>query len=309
MKKIAAIDIGTNSVLYSLFEIGSGKRLHELHFDRESPRIGGGLYGERKPVISNKSYHELLTVLSRYVRHAEKNEASPILLAATNPLRRAANGPEIRDKLQDDLGQQVQILSPAREAQLSFLGAAGRLKKSQTAIVIDMGGGSTELVVYRGERRLAFHSLPEGAVSLTAQFESSGKVDPARFSEFELYLSRYNKKIKSIACYCNEPIYLVGGTSSALAYMKAGSRFFSIGRTDLTEPKLAEFVYMMAAGSVKQRRRLLDVDRARAEIIFAGAFWLWHLFKTVPIVRAQATVRGLRHGMALDFLARRIITP
>jgi exopolyphosphatase / guanosine-5'-triphosphate,3'-diphosphate pyrophosphatase len=305
MKKIAAIDIGTNSVLYSLFEVRSGNKLRELHFARTSPRIGGGLYGNKKPVISNESYQELLAVLSRYVRHAEKNEASPILLAATNPLRRATNGKKIREKLQTDLGQKVQILSPAREAYLSFLGAAGSLENNQTAVVIDMGGGSTELVVYRGQKRLAFHSLPEGAVSLTARFDSSGRVDPARFSEFDLYLSRYNKKIKTIAPYRDNPIYLVGGTSSALAYLKAGSRFFSGGQTELTEPKLAQFVYTLAAGNLTERRRLLDVDRARAEIIFAGAFWLWHLYKTVPIAGARASSKGLRHGMALDFLAGR----
>jgi exopolyphosphatase / guanosine-5'-triphosphate,3'-diphosphate pyrophosphatase len=308
MEKIAAIDIGTNSVLYSLFDIKSGPRLKEIYFARESPRLGGELYGKQTLIISPARYRTLVAVLRRFVRHARKEKAAAVLLAATNPLRRAANGKEIRLQLEKDLGQKVSVLSSAKEAYLSFLGAVGTLREDQTAVVIDMGGGSTELVVYRGAKRQAFLSVPEGAVSLTERFGTAWCADAARFPEYELYLSRYNKRIRVISPNADAPVFLVGGTSSALGYLKAGERFFLTGRIDLTEPNLAEFVYMLAAKSLAERRRLLVDDPKRAEIIFAGAFWLWHLYKTLPLVKARATSRGLRHGMALDFLTRRAIT-
>jgi len=309
MKKIAAIDIGTNSVLYSLFGVTRHRDIREIHFERHSPRIGGRMAGRRTPTITPENYANLKKILVRHVSHAITDGADDILIAATNPLRLAKNGRKIRQQLQLDLGHHVAILSPDREAWLSFLGAAGRLGKNEKAIVIDMGGGSTEFVVYRGKRRLAFISVPEGAVSLTEKFGTQNGVKSEDSGKFEDVISRYKKRIQMLAPHMDAPVYLVGGTSTALAYLKDEAVFRKRRGVVLTRRDIARFVNMLAGLSLPCRRQLLAVDKKRAEIIFAGAFWCQYVFKILDIKKARATPWGLRHGMAIDFLMRESDSP
>lgn len=308
MKNIASIDIGTNSVLYSLFRIKGGKIAEEIYFERHSPRIGSRLAGGKRPVITDESYKKLEKILSRSCKHALRQGAEQVLIAATNPLRLAQNGHKIRQRLESELGYDIIILTPKREAYLSFLGAVGELRQNRTALVVDMGGGSTELVVYRGEKRLAFVSLPEGAVSLTERFKSTGKVDPGQFQLFEDYLSRYGNRLDCIRPYLNFPIRLVGGTSTALAYLKDEKILQKPNGINLNLNEINRFTWLLASLNLTCRRQLLGIDKKRAEIIFAGAFWYGYLFKILNINRAVATPRGLRHGMALDFVRRGIFT-
>ena len=304
MRKIAAIDIGTNSVLYSLFEVTGKAALREIYFERQSPRIGNRLAGQRRPLISPASYENLKTILSRNIGHALNGGAQDIVIAATNPLRLARNGLQVKKRLQADLGYEVAILTSDREAYLSFLGAVGRLGKNKTAVLIDLGGGSTELVAYRGSRRLAFVSLPEGAVSLTEKFDSSLKVDTQDFPKFERMLSVYDGQAAVIKPYLEAGVTLVGGTSTALAYLKDKDIIGKRRGITLTRRELDRDIYLLAGLGLDCRRQLLAVDKKRAEIIFAGAFWLHYLFKVLDIGAARATPWGLRHGMALDFLER-----
>ncbi|MEZ5358336.1 MAG: hypothetical protein R3F48_05850 [Candidatus Zixiibacteriota bacterium] len=302
MKKIASVDIGTNSVLYSLFEASGASKLRDVYFERHSPRIGSKLKGAKRQAISKESYAHLLKIMRRIVSHAEKNSADAILVAATNPLRIAANGKDVKENLEWDLGIPVEILTSEREADLSFLGAVGPLKKDKEAMIIDLGGGSTEFVIYRGARRRVFESLPEGAVSLTEVFDSAGKIDASRFGDYLKYLDRYTKTAKSIAKKVRCPITLVGGTSSTLGWLLDKEIMSKPRGVALSRKNLALLVDILGGLNLSCRRELLAIDKKRAEIIFAGAFWLLYLFNTMEIGKAQASPRGLRHGLALDFL-------
>jgi exopolyphosphatase/guanosine-5'-triphosphate,3'-diphosphate pyrophosphatase len=304
MPKIAAIDIGTNSVLYSLFRTIGRSQLRETHFERHSPRIGGNLKGKSNPLITEQNFTNLRKILTQNINHAKKSGASKILLAATNPFRLAKNAKEIKRRLDSDLGHNIQILSSDREAYLSFLGAVGKLRATQTAVLIDLGGGSTELVVYHGDKRIAFVSIPEGAVSLTERFRSSKKVKTEEFADFERYLSQYDKKAKRVQQYLKFGLTLVGGTSSALANLKEDDFLANQKEVTLSQNDLNMFVNILACLSLSCRRDLLAFDKKRAEIIFGGVFLLGYLFKILDIEKAKATPRGLRHGMALDILSR-----
>lgn len=308
MRKIAAIDIGTNSVLYSLFEVRGRTRLDEIQFERHSPRIGGGLAGRGKPRITEDSYNGLRKICRRIILMARAGGAEEILIAATNPLRLAHNGRQIRKRLEEDLGCAVRILSADEEAHLSFLGAVGRLRPNGRAMIIDLGGGSTEFVVYRGDKRRAFVSIPEGAVSLTEQFASSLKVNPDDFPKFRAYLARYDSMLSEVIPHINSRVVLVGGTSSALGYLKSRDFHGQGAGIYISREEIEIYACLLADLSLGCRRELLAIDKKRAEIIFAGAFWLGYVLKRLGIRRAKATPRGLRHGMALEFLERGRIT-
>ncbi len=304
MKKIATIDIGTNSVLYSLFEVDQDGTLNEVYFTRSFPRIGANLKSRVKPLISEKSFQELKKILKKATSHAQKHNADEIIIAATNPLRLAQNGLRIRDRLQETLGCQIQILSSKKEAELSFLGAVGRLRKNQSATIIDLGGGSTELICYRGDELVAFTSIPEGAVSLTDRFGITGPITKEQLSFFEKQLSGYKRKIRRFVSNSAGRTVLVGGTSSCLAMIKDDSIFTRQAVVSLVREELELLVTILSGQSNADRRKLCRLDQKRAEIIFAGAFWLDWLYKVMDIKKAEATSAGLRHGLARSLWVR-----
>jgi len=303
--RIGAIDIGTNTVLYSLFDVLDGENIAEIHFERHSPRIGEHLKSSRRPMITEESYRKLLAILRKHLAHSRRHKAEAVVIGATNPFRVARNGREIQKRLQAELGPAIGILSSEREAYLSFLGAVGRLRGSQKALVVDMGGGSTELVAYQGKKRLAFVSMPEGAVSLTEKFKAASRVKREDFDEFFAYLGSYTSMLKPFRRYINYPVTVVGGTASALAYLRDRAFFETGGEAQVSLEEIAVMANMLAGLTTACRRKLLDFDKKRAEVIFAGAFALWFLFKHLELPGARLTHRGLRHGLALDFLSGR----
>jgi exopolyphosphatase/guanosine-5'-triphosphate,3'-diphosphate pyrophosphatase len=300
---LAAIDIGTNTVLYSLFAVGRMGRLNEIHFERQTPRIGARLAGGKRPRISQESYEIVRRILKRQTAHALAHGAAQVLIAATNPLRLATNGRMVAKRLQADLGYPVEIVSPVREGYLSFLGATGGFTSDRTTLVIDLGGGSTEFIACRGGERRLFYSLPDGAVSLTERFGSEGTVDPADFPSYETYLKRYDRRLAAIRPHAAEGTILVGGTSSTLGLLKNDRFLNRANGTLLTRDDVDRFVRLWSVTSLSGRRRLLGPERKRAEVIFAGTFWLRSVYKALSLDTARATPRGLRHGLALDFLA------
>lgn len=304
MKRIAAIDIGTNSVLYSLFEIKRSAVLDEVYFSRSSPRIGANLKGKARPTISETSFQELKKILNKAIVHANKNKADEILIAATNPLRLASNGRVIKKRLQESIGHPVDILSSREEAELSFKGAVGPLRKNKRKTVIDLGGGSTELITYQGNKLAAFISIPEGAVSLTDRFKIDGPVDQNQLTSFEKQLSAYKRKLTRFVSNMEGLPILVGGTSSCLALIKDEAIFSRNARVSLSKEELDLLVSILAGLDNSGRRKLCRLDKKRAEIIFAGAFWLAWLFKIMGIERAEATLAGLRHGLVRRYLER-----
>ncbi|MEE9442434.1 MAG: hypothetical protein V3V99_07180 [candidate division Zixibacteria bacterium] len=306
MNKLSVIDIGTNSVLFSIFDVKSN--IKEIHFKRFSPRIGENLKGNKHPRISDENYKNFLKMLKRLKTFSIKQGAERIIIAATNPLRLAQNGQAIRRRLEIDLENEVRVLSPEEEAYLSFIGAVGFHRGNKFAGVIDLGGGSTELISYKGANRKAFISLPEGAVSLTEIFDARSKVNENRFYEFENYLSRYNESIAAVRPFMSARIHLVGGTSSVLAFLLDNQFHNRTEGLNIPLSRLSDLVKNLASRSLASRRKLLAVDKKRAEIIFAGAFWLLYLFKQLNIETAIASPRGLRHGLAREFVRRHSFT-
>jgi len=253
--------------------------------------------------LSKKSYRLLHKVLSNDLNHARESGAKVILVAATNPFRVAKNGRLVKRELERELSCRISILSPAQEAFLSFLGGVGGVGGEQIGVVIDIGGGSTEIAAYRKGKRLAFVSIPEGAVSLTENFCRIAKVKEENYPLFEAYLDKYEREIEHFISYVDLGVTLVGGTSSSLVQLKDSRFLFSDRMVALTRQEIAHFTYRLSCLNLTGRRRLLSFDKARAEIIFAGSFWLGYLYKKLGISKAKATRRGLRHGLVLDYLS------
>ena len=162
---IASIDIGTNTILLLIVRIDlTTHKLQILFEDQKIPRIGEGL----KPgyPISSAKEKLLLNILDSYKKISNDYKCEKILLSATNAFRIASNSDYLTKKIKNSLDMTVTAISGEEEAKLTFMGCTWLKNSHNNYLVIDIGGGSTEIAYGKPGNLISFQSLPLGVVNL-----------------------------------------------------------------------------------------------------------------------------------------------
>ena len=191
---IASIDIGTNTMLLLIAETenSSSKFKSVLNLQR-IPRIGKGLVPGSE--ISEEKINDLYNILNEYIQIISRYKCDAVLLNATNAFRIASNGMQIVKDVKDKLDLEIKIITGKEEANLSYLGATSSFKTNSNNLVIDIGGGSTELI-YGARDKIEFvHSYQVGVVSGTEKFY---KNNPPLFSEQKNFINYVEELLKEI---------------------------------------------------------------------------------------------------------------
>ena len=181
--RVASIDIGTNTILLLIANV-VGEKLVPL-FEKETVvRLGEGL--QKNGVLSKEAMSRGYETLSRYLDHCREMGVRPIYAVGTSALREAKNSSTFVERIREKLNLSIEVISGEEEARLSYLAVARDLGEiAQPILVIDVGGGSTELVLGKGDRVIQWVSLPLGLVRFTEQFLVSDPVQRGRMGEDE----------------------------------------------------------------------------------------------------------------------------
>ena len=183
MSRLAAVDVGTNSVLLLVAERGADGVVRPVREEADITRLGRGV--DRSGLLSPEGIEATLEVLARFAALAREDGASALVVTATSAARDARNGSEFLDRARERTGASVEILSGDEEARLSYLAVAQDFatEAGEAGLVaIDVGGGSTEFVHGRGKQVLFRRSLDIGSVRLT---ERCVRTDPPAPAEQE----------------------------------------------------------------------------------------------------------------------------
>ena len=176
---LAAIDVGTNAVRLEIARALPDGSLERLHQERDPVRPGEGVFATgaiQRPVADR-----LLATLRRYAALCRRHRAR-IRAVATSAVREARNRDEIVRRVRDEAGIELEVVSGREEARLICLGVlAGRAPRARS-LVLDIGGGSTEVAPAVGEKATGLYSVGVGAVRLTEIFGSSSRVSPERLA-------------------------------------------------------------------------------------------------------------------------------
>jgi exopolyphosphatase/pppGpp-phosphohydrolase len=163
----AAIDIGSNSVHLLVASVAAGK---PTVLRDESELLGLGAVVDLEGTIPEPERLAAIEALSAYVALAVADGADPITLLATEPLRRAANRSRFCVEVEDAVGRPLNVLSHEEEALLTLLGVTGGQEPAVATLVVDIGGGSTEVVIYAPDEDPVVGALPVGSARLTGAF-------------------------------------------------------------------------------------------------------------------------------------------
>ena len=300
---VASIDIGTNTVILLIAEAElSNNSLRPLHNEYRMPRMGKGL--EPDGEISEEKLNLLFPILTEYKTIIEKYSCEKILVTATNAFRLASNSKEISSEIKDKFNFDVNIISGEVEADYAFLGALSGTEISCSSLVIDIGGGSTELIY--GNRSEIFYkkSYPIGSVIATEKYLEYTPPLPKEIEHLELKLEEIFKEVTEKSK--PEKVIAIAGTPTTLACMIKGLKEFEeaeIDGSDLTAADLQNLISEIKKLQPEQIKKTFgNVLSGREDIILGGALILKKIMEIIDLDKVMVSSSGIRYGAIIKYL-------
>jgi exopolyphosphatase/guanosine-5'-triphosphate,3'-diphosphate pyrophosphatase len=306
---VAAVDVGTNTTLMLIAARGSDGGLRVLADHCSTTRLGEGI--ATSGVLAEAAMERTLDCLRGFSDQARSAGVSPERqrLVSTAVLRRAADAQRFQDRVRSELGLTLEVLSESEEGRLAHRAVAQTLGRVD-AVVIDVGGGSTEVVAAGGELR---RSAPAGALLLTERYLGlDGR--PARERGGWLAMQREVRdatRVFPVDCATGGEAVLLGGTGANLACLCRGAARFDLRDlegTRLEARKAAGWAEVLQALPLVERLRF-PIEVERAEILAAGLLCVGLTAERIGAERLTVSGRGLRYGVAAELLLDRPATP
>ncbi|MFQ3598953.1 MAG: Ppx/GppA phosphatase family protein [Chloroherpetonaceae bacterium] len=307
MTRIATIDIGTNTALLLIADLDfASKTIHTIYNHQEIIRLGKGVDKERR--INAEAIERLLNCLQQYRSLIAQYDAKIIRAVATSAVRDALNRDEVLRLAQSQHGIEIELLSGDAEAELTFQGAiAGWKNLLEPFLVIDIGGGSTELILGDSHGIRDKVSLDIGSVRLTEQFfnaqpPDTDSVEHARTFLIDTFSNELSRFISG-----RESVIGVAGTIVSLASQAQGLKHFDNDKLHgyaLAYSSVATQFDFFKTHSVDEIVAA-GIERGRADVITAGAMILWTFMRIFGAKTVTVSTQGLRYGVAVRELHHR----
>ena len=301
--RLAAIDIGSNSIKVVVVEAAGRDSFNVLASDREVVRLGQETLVYKH--ISDAAMLRAVDCLKRFRSLAEAHGAEQIVATATAFLREADNATEFVRVIEQKTGLRVEVIAGIEEARLIGLAAYhGCTERGVTSLNIDVGGGSTEISIFRDDEALILHSIPIGAVGLTDRFitcdpPSGNDLDQLR-SVIRFTLGSWGIELLQRQIW--ETATATSGTAVTIAAILNPTA--PLEPTTLTLTELKKLNENLAALPVLERRKIPGLPPQRADIIVAGGIILEEVMSALRIEALRTCDWSLREGLIIDRLRR-----
>ncbi len=308
MPILAAIDVGTNSVHMAIVRINPQVPSFVI-IAREKATVRLGEYCNKTGALTPQAMQRAYDALERFTAVAHSHQAESIIAVATSAVREAPNGHDLLHKVQTGLGLTIDLISGQEEARRIYLGVLSAMDlKGLPHVVVDIGGGSTELIVGDGREPSFLRSIKVGAVRLTQEFLKSDPPTAQQVRTLRDYIrGMIEAPVEQIKRMLgSQPVQLIGtsGTIETLIAMEYRDRL-DLGRThahDLNYETVESFVNKVKTLSLAERLKIPGLVERRAEIIIAGAIILQEIMRLLPAAQITFCSRSLREGLVVDWM-------
>ncbi len=312
----AALDLGTNNCRL-LIARPSGENFTVIDAFSRVVRLGEGLAASGK--LSDEAMERTVAALHVCAEKLRRRNVRLARSVATEACRRASNGEAFIERVQRETGIMLDIISAQEEARLAVLGCHVLLEEGNgPAIIFDIGGGSTELVLVQpGEkvpRILDWLSVPWGVVSLTDMVDGTDESEDARLDRYVQMRRTVGRSFAEFAerirehTYAPDPIRLLGtsGTVTTLASLHLELPQYDRRAVDgLIVPSLAmrDISTRLSRMSASERKRLPCIGDDRANLVIAGCAILESILDIWPAEQLGVADRGIREGILRSLIA------
>lgn len=298
---IAAVDLGSNSFHMIVGELRFGQ-LTIIDRLRETVRLSEGL--TRNGNLTPAARQRALECLSRFGERLRDMHASRVRAAGTSTLRRARDGEAFREEAEKALGHPIEVISGREEARLIYMGVTHSLPPNPGArLVMDIGGGSTELILGEGTEPKALESLHMGCVVMTETYFPEGRISQSSFDKARLAI---RLKLRPVKAYFRDrsDAQVIGTSGTILATEAVARELRIIDSHDLTQEAVETLIARVAQFSHVDQVFLPGLPDRRAQVWPGGLAILAELLRELRIKKLQISDGALREGLLYDYLGR-----
>lgn len=298
---IAAVDLGSNSFHMIVGELRHGQ-LTIIDRLRETVRLSEGLKPNGKLTPDARS--RALDCLSRFGERLHDMHASSVRAAGTSTLRRAGDSKAFRDEAAKRLGHPIEVISGIEEARLIYNGVTHSTPPHEgLRLVLDIGGGSTELILGSGPRPQALESLHLGCVSMTENYFRGGRIDRRSFDEARMAARLELRPIKAFFRGAQE-LDSIGASGTILATETVARELGIIESHDLTPAAVEQLIERVLGFDLISTLELPGLAERRAQVWPGGLVILIEVMIALRVTRLQISDGALREGLLYDYLGR-----
>jgi exopolyphosphatase/guanosine-5'-triphosphate,3'-diphosphate pyrophosphatase len=302
-RRIAAIDIGSNSVRQIVADVSAGGGIQVVDEMKAAPRLAAGLVGSG--MLDEEAMTRAIEAIARMATLARQLGAARIEAVATSAVRDASNGDEFLQLVQRQTGLQVRVLNGEEEARLSFRSALAHFDLgSGRAVVADIGGGSLELVLSVDGVIDRIASLPLGAVRLTERFLPDGSTRPKALRALRREVRGQLRPHLPVRDWRGATLIGSGGTFTNLAglYLTRQGIFTarSVHAARVSRGDVEHLLEMLHSMEPNERRAVEGLNADRADIIVAGLAVVAEVMARLESRDVQVSRYGIREGMLLE---------
>ncbi len=304
---LASIDVGANTLrlLIGKFE---DKILRDIYYLRRITRLGSGVVHSGK--LSHERMDASLSALKEFSSIISESNVKYIRAVATSALREASNARFFIDKVFKETGITIEVISGEEEANFTLKGLlksfSGTNLLKKTLFIVDIGGGSTEWILYKDERALSKDSIPLGVVKLNEDYIKSDPVSKDEIAKIKNNIIPFLEDIKNkTGIYLDEQTIFVGtaGTFTTIASIDLGLETYSREKVHLHRIPLKRLqsIYNEASQlTLEERKRIKGLEPERADLIIPGLVFTINIMDFFKFEELIVSDYGLLEGILFD---------
>lgn len=307
--RYAAIDIGSNSVRMEAAEVLPGQAPRILGSDREVTRLGESVF--RTGSVSEEAIKTSSAVLARMAALYRKLDVVGVRAVATSAIRDAHNQQEFLARASEAAGTQVEIISGREEARLIHLGVESVWpQRGKRVLMLDIGGGSAEIIAAEDGRLVETFSRPLGAVRLREMFLRDDPPSPASLHQMTEYIEeKLSAAVRRLGAKGWDRAIATSATAAAAASAVARaprSRREEVDRQRVTIAQARKLYAKLSTAGVAARRKVTGIGPRRAEIIVPGMAVLLRFLTEFRLPSLYYSRAGVRDGIIADLAGRNV---
>lgn len=309
MKKIVIIDIGSNSIRLILIRLGDQGNFKIIHDLKESVGLEQGL--EVDNAIKPDRIHKALQALAMFRNHCEAVQPDEVIVVATEAVRRAANQELFRQRVKEETGFEMRVLSGPEEAYYGYVGVTNSMDIAD-ALLMDVGGGSTELTWMVDGKIKESVSLPLGSLNVTQQFSLGDNIKEEHMRRAQEGILKVFREVPWLSGLQSIRLIGIGGTFRNLCKIDRRRKSYPLERTHnylMSNQDIMEIHRDLCSRNPKQRRAVKGLSSERGGNIVGATTIIVQLLKYTAIGEVEISGHGLREGLVYDYIARTLNLP
>ncbi|MBD3917699.1 Ppx/GppA family phosphatase [Paenibacillus sp. PR3] len=299
-QRLGIIDIGSNSIRLAVYERTANGAHRVIDGSKRPARLSGSIDDQGR--LRPEKIDELIDIMNHYRLICAHHRTGYIRAVATAAIRNAANRDEIVERVQEEAGLTIEVLSGEEEARFGFLGMINTLDVRE-GFLIDIGGGSTEISLFRDRTLVQSVSFPIGCVNMSHFLAKDGTLSDEALSELEDKVEQTVRKEAWLSWTPGLPLIGVGGTVRALSKLDQADTKYAFPLTHnymITESRTNELFEQLRPIPTDKRNKLPGLSKDRADVIVSGLAILRCLYRKLQATHYLVCGAGLRDGLFYD---------